>query len=256
VFSLVADEVCSRLSRRPIFVSAGNGESMTTFVLVHGAWHGGWCWKYVAQPLRGAGHDVYTPTLTGLGERCHLLTPDVGLETHIQDIVNLFEFEDLRDVVLVGHSYGGMVITGVVDRVPNRVGHLVYLDAYVPGDGQSLLDISGPRPEFGTDWFIEPFDTFGVESAGEATLAWLESRLTRQPARAMSDRGRLSLGLEEQSFSRTYLLAAGQPRLAFPATATRLRENAAWKVIELATGHDMMVTMPREVAEILLEVAE
>src|SRR3954453_21148411 len=107
---------------------------MATFVLVHGAWHGGWCWRRVAPLLRVAGHAVYTPTLTGLGERAHLLTREVGLETHIRDTVNVLECEELNDVILVGHSYGGIVITGTAERAPERVGHLVYLDAMVTLD--------------------------------------------------------------------------------------------------------------------------
>lgn len=108
---------------------------MTTFVLVHGAWLGGWAWKHVTPRLRMAGHEVFAPTLTGLGERVHLAHPGVGLETHIQDVVNVLVFEDLQQVTLVGHSYGGIVITSVADRTPERLAQLVYLDAFVPEDG-------------------------------------------------------------------------------------------------------------------------
>ena len=118
---------------------------MATFVLVHGGWAGGWQWREIASLLRAAGHDVFTPTLTGLGERVHLASPDVGLDTHIQDILMVLEYEDLHDVILVGYSYSGMVITGVAERAPERLAHLVYLDAYVPRDGQSLLDMLGPE---------------------------------------------------------------------------------------------------------------
>ena len=112
---------------------------MSLFVLVHGTGHGGWCWKFVRDILDEQGHRVYTPTLTGCGERVHLLHPDIGLEMHIQDIVNVLEWEELENVVLVGHSYGGLVISGVADRAKERLRHLVYLDAIVPGDGDSLL---------------------------------------------------------------------------------------------------------------------
>jgi len=112
---------------------------MATFVLVHGGGHGGWCYQPVARLLRSQGHDVYTPTLTGLGEREHLLSPDIDLDTQITDVVKTLQFEDLREVILVGHSYGGMVITGVADRATDRVGHLVYLDAAYPQNGQSLV---------------------------------------------------------------------------------------------------------------------
>jgi len=114
----------------------------STYVLVHGAWHGGWCWKKVAPALRAAGHVVYTPTLTGLGERAHLANPAIDLATHVADVVNLLEAEELDKVVLVGHSYGGMVVTGVADRAADRIGRLVYLDAANPKDGQSLVDVA------------------------------------------------------------------------------------------------------------------
>ncbi len=118
---------------------------MATFVLVHGGWHGGWCWTRVRPLLRAAGHDVFTPTLTGLGERAHLAHPDIDLDTHIADIINVLEYEELQDAVLVGHSSSGAVITGVVDRAPVHLAQLVYLDALVPADGQSVLDGRLPR---------------------------------------------------------------------------------------------------------------
>ena len=117
-----------------------------TYVIVHGAWGGGWDWKQVDSVLTASGNKVYRPTLTGLGERVHLLTPAVDLSTHITDIVNVIRFENLRDVVLVGHSYGGMVITGVADRIPDRIRRLVYIDAVVPKDGESLVDASRGTP--------------------------------------------------------------------------------------------------------------
>src|ERR1700745_1867550 len=145
------------------------------FVLVHGAWHGGWCWAKVARLLRDAGHDVYTPTLTGLGERAHLARPDVDLELHIQDIVSMLEAEELRGVTLVGHSYGGMVLSGVAARAgAGRLVQLVYLDARVPEAGKALLDYLGPRAEAmretvrtqGEGWKVPPFppERFGVTS--------------------------------------------------------------------------------------------
>src|SRR5215469_10500746 len=120
------------------------GESMATYVLVHGGGHGGWCYQRVARLLRAAGHEVHAPSLTGLGERSHLVSPQVDLDTHIRDVTSLLHYEDLSDVILVGHSYGGMVITGAADRAADRVGRLVYLDAANPVNGQSLVDVSGP----------------------------------------------------------------------------------------------------------------
>jgi pimeloyl-ACP methyl ester carboxylesterase len=112
---------------------------MSNFVLIHGAWHGGWCWKRVRQALQAQGHEVFTPTLTGVADRSHLLSRAVNLDTHIEDVVNLIRWEELSDVVLCGHSYGGCVISGVADRIPERVGALVYLDAFVLADGENLL---------------------------------------------------------------------------------------------------------------------
>src|SRR4051812_1484157 len=114
---------------------------MATFVLVPGAWMGGWCWKKLTPGLQAAGHQVYTPTLTGLGERVHLARPEIDLDTHTQDIVNLLEFEEARDVILVGHSYAGTVVTSVADRVPERLSMLVYLDSGAPPDGKSVFDL-------------------------------------------------------------------------------------------------------------------
>ena len=123
-----------------------------TYVLVHGAWGGGWAWRDVADRLRARGHEAYRPTLTGLGERRHLATEDVGLDTHIEDVVNLLVFEQLHDVVLVGHSYGGMVISGVADRVPERIAYRIYIDAFVPEDGESLVGEDGPTSGFATSF--------------------------------------------------------------------------------------------------------
>ena len=119
---------------------------MATYLLVHGAWHGGWCWRRVTDILRAEGHTVFTPTLTGLGERAHLARPEIDLETHISDVLGVLDAEELDDVILCGHSYGGMVITGVADRLPGRIKALVYLDAFVPEHGESVIDLyAGPR---------------------------------------------------------------------------------------------------------------
>src|SRR5713101_2147973 len=123
------------LGGTPVMAQTGTPK---TFVLVHGAWHGGWCWRRVSDRLRKAGHQVFTPTLTGLGERSHLARPDIGIDTHIEDVAKVFELEDLNDVILVGHSYGGMIITGAAEKVVDRLRHLVYLDAMVPQDGQTV----------------------------------------------------------------------------------------------------------------------
>ena len=158
-----------------------------TYVLVHGAWGGGWTYRTLDSMLTAAGHRVYRPTLTGLGERVHLGTPDVGLSTHVTDIVNVLLFENLRDVVLVGHSYGGMVVTGVADRVPERIRHIVFVDALVPEDGESLLTAArGTR--------LEAFARRSVDSAqgGFIVPTWVTSRTprptdVRQPVRTFTE---------------------------------------------------------------------
>ena len=165
---------------------------MATYVLVHGGGHGGWCYQKVARILQAAGHVVYTPTLTGLGERSHLLRPGIDLDLHIRDVVAVLDFEDLRDVILVGHSYGGMVITGVADRAADRIGRLVYLDAANPVNGQSLLDVAGPMIEAtrpsgqvvdGVELVLLPSPDAGrfYGVTDDDDVAWMADRLTGHP---------------------------------------------------------------------------
>ncbi|HEX9077205.1 MAG TPA: alpha/beta fold hydrolase, partial [Anaerolineae bacterium] len=162
---------------------------MANYVLVHGGWFGAWCWYKVVPLLQAAGHSVYTPTLTGVGEQAALLTPEIGLDTHIQDVVNLIETKDLQKVILVGHSYSGIVITGVADRVPDRIAHLVYLDAFVPRDGQSVADsvplmgtmLRREANKNGDGWRVNPprGGTFGITK--EPDLSLVRSKVTPQP---------------------------------------------------------------------------
>jgi len=166
--------------------------TMATFVLVHGGGHGGWCYQVVARIMRSQGQEVYTPTMTGLGDRAHLLNPAIDLDFHITDIVKTLEYEDLRNVILVGHSYGGMVITGVADRATDRIGHLVYLDAATPQNGQSLVDIAGPimnaarahsRVVDGVELVLfpgtDPLNFYGGKDPQQS--AWMKSKLTPHP---------------------------------------------------------------------------
>ena len=164
---------------------------MATFVLVHGAWHGGWCWQKVIPFLEEASHEVYAPTLTGLAERASELSPDVGLDTHIQDIVGLLQEKNLHGVILVGHSYGGMVITGVVDEVPERIAHLVYLDTFVPRDGESMADVvpflgiylRKQAQAHGDGWRVDSHGTYGVTT--EPDRSWVLSKVTPQPLKTL-----------------------------------------------------------------------
>ena len=237
---------------------------MATYVLVHGGGHGGWCYQRVARLLRAAGHQVYTPTMTGLAERSHLLSPDVDLDLHIRDIVAVLEFEDLREVILVGHSYGGMVITGVADRSARRVGRLVYLDAANPVNGQSLVDVAGPVIEAarlsgqvvdGIELVLLPAPGaaafYGVTDPDDAD--WMDQRLTGHPWRCFEQP--LVLTHEEA------LWAIPQYHIVCTSTlATRdpdLMDQArrAGRLWDIDSGHDLMITEPALVADALQEVA-
>jgi pimeloyl-ACP methyl ester carboxylesterase len=234
---------------------------VATFVLVHGAWHGGWCWKKVSPLLRAAGHEVYTPTLTGLGERAHLASPEIGLSTHIQDVVNVLEYEDLREVVLVGHSYGGMVIAGVADRAAARVAHLVYFDAVVPRDGEGEFDhfadhgagMQEHARARGDGWRVPPpAEEALVAWAGTAELPWLTERLTPHPLKSLREPVRLATSATTL-IPATYIRCTDTP-LTVLAESTVRAKAAGWRYRELPTGHDAMVTMPRELADLFLEV--
>jgi pimeloyl-ACP methyl ester carboxylesterase len=237
---------------------------MATYVLVHGGHHGGWCYQKVARLLRAAGHEVYTPTLTGLGERRHLLSAEVDLEMHVVDVAKLLVFEDLHDVILAGHSYGGMVITGVADRARERIRELVYLDAAHPRNGESLADVAAPVMEVCRDWVreidgvelvtwpqtLEPA-FFGVTDPLDA--AWMRARLHLQPWRCYTQKLHLADEAAVRRLPRTDIDCS--PRVSeFDARrkAERLEADRAW---EIDTGHDLMVTEPEKLAEMLLRLA-
>ncbi|MEV0629527.1 alpha/beta fold hydrolase [Nonomuraea wenchangensis] len=224
---------------------------MTAYVLVHGAWHGGWCWRHVSARLRAAGHEVHTPTLTGLGERAHLAGPEIGLRTHVDDLLGLLRYEDLRDVVLVGHSYAGLVVREAADRVPERVSQIVMVDAWAGRDGESLDDLA---PTFFLDWIESvtvdgmippsPAAAVGVREPGQ--VAWLEPRLTAHPRRTFAEPTRLS-GAVDAIACRAVLCTPGGP-MPFP----RLADEHGWAATVLDAGHDAMVTAPQALADILL----
>jgi len=237
---------------------------LATFVIVHGAWGGGYSWnRWVAPKLRDAGHTVFTPTLTGLGERAHLANPDVSLDTHVQDVANVLFYEDLHDVVLAGHSYGGMVITGVAGRAPERLSQLVYLDAFVPEDGQSLADLTGPESAArtraavdaeGDGWRIPGMPPAPNTPAG--LLEWTMPRRNMQPVRTFTEPVRLPNG--PVALTRTYVYCSdkGQPNGVFAQFATRLRTDPAWRYYDVSTGHNLMYSAVDETVRILREVAE
>jgi pimeloyl-ACP methyl ester carboxylesterase len=234
---------------------------MGTYVLVHGAWHGSWCWKRVRKALQAQGHDVFTPTLTGVADRSHLLSPQVDLETHIADVVNLLRWEELDDVVLCGHSYAGCVIAGVADRVPERIRALVYLDAFLLEDGQSLYDTLPPAAreaqldgarKAGEGWRVPPIpaETFNVNAAD---CAWVNAQCTPQPLAAFQQRLRLRGTLPADKV--TYVLATGWENSPFPAFHA-LAKKKGWSTVSVACGHDVMLDRPDELIQILLDADE
>jgi pimeloyl-ACP methyl ester carboxylesterase len=230
-------------------------------VLVHGAWHGGWCWKLVAGALRRAGHEVYAPSLTGLGERKHLASRAVDLDTHIQDVVGLLEMEDLAQVVLLGHSYGGMVVTGAAERVPRRIAHLVYLDAFVPEHGKCLLDYAVPeraarmRAEGEQSGFVTPppMSLWGLTRPEH--LAFVGPREVMHPFATMSQKIALKDQAALASMPKTFIYCSSPATGSFDQFARKYRNDPAWRFHELETGHDAMLLMPEGVTQILLEIA-
>lgn len=237
---------------------------MATYVLVHGGGHGGWCYGKVAPLLRQAGHEVFTPTMTGLGERAHLVSADVDLDLHIRDITAVLHSEDLRDVILVGHSYGGMVITGVADRATDRIGRLVYLDAANPVNGQSLVDVAGPIIEAtrpmgkvvdGMELVLLPSPDAGMlYGVGDPDdLAWMADRLTPHPWKCFEQPLQLTNEAALWAIPRYHIvctstLATRDPEMMEAARA----EGRLW---DIDTGHDLMITEPDAVTRALIEVA-
>lgn len=229
----------------------------TAFVLVHGAWHGGWCWTRVEALLRARGHRVFAPSLTGLGDRSHLLHPGISLQTHVQDVVNIAEWESLDSLVLVGHSYGGMVVTGAAERLLPRLKAIVYLDAIVPGaPNQSLLDVTGPADRARRDavaagtGYLPPGKAEFL-NVNVADRAWVDSKLTPHPYLTFKD-GLPAIGAHERVPKKVYVRATGIAVPFYDRILAERRTRPGWTTYELPFGHDLMVDAPREVSEILL----
>ncbi len=233
----------------------------STFVLAHGAWHGGWCYARVAKILRARGHHVLTPTFTGLGERSHLHSPAINASTHVEDIVNLLRFENLSDVVLVGHSYGGLITTKLADLMPDRIRALIYLDGYVGEDGCSALDLDLPeasafhleRAKANGGHTIPPVpaSAFGVNAADRP---WVDSLCTPQSFATLAERLTLT-GRHREITSRGYVLATGWQGSPFPAIYDRISQQPGWRLKQFDCGHDVMLDMPQETAALLEEWA-
>lgn len=231
----------------------------STFVLVHGAWHGGWGWVRLAALLRRQGHTVFAPTLTGQGERSHLLRPGIDASLHIADVVNVIRYERLNDIVLVGHSYGGCVISGVAEVVPDKIAALVFLDAFVPDNGQAVVDIVQPavkevilaaQARGETTVPVRDAAAFNVNAKDRA---WVDSLAVPQPIGAMTEKLRLT-GARDRIARKTYIRASGYPNVAFEAAHARAKAEG-WRTYDVPCGHAVMIDMPERLAEILNEVA-
>jgi pimeloyl-ACP methyl ester carboxylesterase len=231
---------------------------MATFVLVHGAWRGAWCWRRVAQRLAEVGHEVFTPTLTGLGERSHLLTPAIDLDIHILDVVNEMKWQALNNVVLVGHSYGGMVISGVAEKMEKAISSFVFLDAFFPDTGQAVVDIWPPAMrdpllaaarDGATTVPPRPAAAFNIN---EKDRAWVDAQCTPQPIKCFLQKMRLT-GARERIAKKSYIRAIGFANPYFDAGLAKARAQG-WHIYEVACGHDVMLDMPDRLVEILQDV--
>lgn len=247
---------------------------MATYLLVHGAFHGGWCWERVTPLLRAAGHRAYAPSLTGLGDRAHLLSADVGVDTHAADLAGLMEREDLHEVILVGHSYAGMVITAAADLAVSRVAQLVYVDTFVPRDGEAVADIMPMQVDAfaelaranGDGWRVPPPEMppgvpgiYGVTE--EPDVSWVRSMQTAQSLKTFQQALEMRNPAAVAAIPRSHLhcteggaeykrLRAMAMQRTYPPS-----DEPGVRVWDLPTGHDCMITMPRETTDILLEIA-
>lgn len=234
---------------------------MASFVLVHGAWHGGWCWAKTQDALRRQGHQVHTPTLTGLGERSHLLSSDISPTTHVTDIQNVLNWRELSDVILVGHSYGGTICTGVAAQMPERIKALVYLDAFVPEESHVSMFKRGNADrmaEFQKEIDkgaigLKP-DAFHAWSADPDTREWLRKMCTLQPVRCLTEGVELT-GLENDVAHKLYVLATANRPSPFWAEYDRLQGRKEWSFAKIDAMHDVMVEAPDTLAQTLSDFA-
>ncbi|MEA2996516.1 MAG: hypothetical protein QOG74_2065 [Alphaproteobacteria bacterium] len=239
---------------------AGAQTAQKAFVLVHGAWHGGWCWRRVSDRLEKQGHKVFTPTLTGLGERSHLMSPTIDLDTHINDVVNVVKWEDLKGVCLVAHSYGGWPVSGALEKILDRVASIVFLDAFVPEDGQKGFDFASDFSRKGTieaqqkGEVSRPAPPASAFHVNEQDRAWVDSKTTPQPLALAFSAIRLT-GAREKVARKTYIRAPVYPQPAFDKYYAAKKADPSWRTYEVPCGHDVMVDMPDRLVEILLDSA-
>ncbi|MBO0765715.1 MAG: alpha/beta hydrolase [Hyphomicrobiaceae bacterium] len=230
------------------------------FVLVHGAWHGGWCWRRVVDLLTKAGHQAFAPTLTGLGERSHLARAGLDLTTHITDIVNVLKWERLDNVVLAGHSYGGFVISGVAERMAPALASLVFVDAFVPEHGDTLAKAASATTRRLVEEAVERGDTTlapipaAVFQVNEKDRAWVDALCVAHPLATLVDQIELT-GARERVAKKVYVRAKGYASPSFDAALAKVQALPSWRTFELPCGHDVMVDRPERLAEILLDSA-
>lgn len=233
---------------------------MASIVLAHGAWSAAWAWKKMRPLFRAAGHEFFSPTYTGLGERAHLARPEIDLSTHIQDVLAVLEFEDLTDVTLLGHSYGGMVATGVADKARGRIARVVYIDAFAPKDGQSLFDLVGPKAEGnmragaakdGDGWRL-PINPMPPDTTPE-DVAWASPRRRPQPIRTFEQK--LQLDSKEPPPPRHYIYATRNgPGDVFRQFAERAKSEPGWKHYEMDSSHNPHITCPDALMALLTRI--
>ncbi len=256
--ALAAAAGTALLGGKPAMAQA---DARKTFVLIHGAWHGGWCWRRVANILDRHGHKVYAPSLTGCADRSHLLSKDVNLDTHIADIANLVQWEDLADICLVAHSYGGWPSSGALELIHDRVAAIVWLDAFKPEDGQKSTDFASDFSRKAIEEALAkgepgrkgpPAKTF---SRSEKDYPWIESKLTLQPNGVATQPIRLT-GKRETVAKKTYIRAPQYPQAAFDKALAECKADKTWRTyVNDSTGHDVMIDQPEWLADVLLQVS-
>jgi pimeloyl-ACP methyl ester carboxylesterase len=243
-----------------LFAPAQAQAKAKTFVLVHGSSAGGWCYRRVADLLEKGGHKVFAPTLTGLGERSHLMSGQITLDTHITDVVNVIRWENLDNFVLVGHSYGGWVVSGAAEQVEKKISSIVFLDAFMPENGQRVLDTNSPRSRAEIEMALtkaevsRPAPLASVWNVNEKDQPWVNEKFTAQPVGVAFTPIRLT-GARERVPKKTYVRTRGYDNPNFDRYYAKVKSDPSWRTYEMPCGHEVMIDMPERTAEILLEVS-
>jgi pimeloyl-ACP methyl ester carboxylesterase len=233
-----------------------------TIVLIHGSCHGGWCWNKLIPFLKKNDSQIYTPTLTGLGERSHLLFENINLSTHIKDIIQVVEYQNLYDIVLIGHSYGGMVVGGIAERIPDRIKTVIFLDAYIPQDGKSAFDLIPGLKEIykqrslkekGKEWLVLSYtpEEFGVTDPDD--IAWIKSRLCPMPFHT-HDEPLTIQNIKFKKIPKFYITFTDFGESMFKSIGSEKATSESWNYFELRRGHDAMITAPEELSKLLIDI--